>query len=148
MNKTVLKAWDERSNGIRLKLAEMDVAYVYEDLVRLTVETLFPYTDHYDDPLFADDYVYYPNKNIIHQIDDGDYQGTLLFLIPVAGYYPEDYYYVKVYYGSCSGCDTLLGIMGYEKGKPNSQQLQDLFTLCLHIAQGMELLGECDENNK
>jgi hypothetical protein len=149
MNKSVLKAWDERSNGIRLRLAEMDMDYEYKDLVKLTVETLFPYEGYYADPLFEMDCdVVYPNKDMIHEIDDGDYQGTLLFLIPVAGYQPEDYYYIKVDYGSCSGCDTLLGITGYQEGKPNSQQLQDLFMLCLHIAQRMKLLGESDENNK
>lgn len=44
-------------------------------------------------------------------IDDGDYQGTLMFLIPKDYYQPSesDYLLTFVSYGSCSVCDTLIG---------------------------------------
>jgi len=48
-----------------------------------------------------------PDPDRIHQIDDGSYQGVLLFVIAAKGYQPSEYWYVKVGYGSCSGCDTL-----------------------------------------
>lgn len=43
-------------------------------------------------------------------VDDGDYQGTQLFLIPEDTYQPSEYQYLMTYvgYGSCSGCDTLM----------------------------------------
>lgn len=69
----------------------------------------------------------------IHKIDDGEYSGTLLYLIPRCNYMPDvfDYIYTFVYYGSCSYCDLLLGIVepwdqeGYGEGWiPEKGQLE------------------------
>lgn len=76
----------------------------------------------------------------IHNIDDGDYQGTLIFIIGSMGYQPNIYWYVKVDYGSCSGCDTLENIKGYSDEPPSDQQLDDYMTLALHIVQGLKLM--------
>lgn len=78
----------------------------------------------------------------IHEIDDGDYQGTLLYVIAASGYQPDDYWYVKVGYGSCSGCDTLESITGYSDEKPADDQVKDYMTLALHIVQGLKKMGE------
>jgi hypothetical protein len=78
----------------------------------------------------------------IHVIDDGDYQGTLLFVIAATGYQPSDYWYVKVSYGSCSGCDTLQSISGYSDERPNDEQIKDYMTLALHIVQGLKKMGD------
>jgi hypothetical protein len=78
----------------------------------------------------------------IHEIDDGDYQGTLVYVIGDDDYQPSDYWYVKVYYGSCSGCDTLEGIRGYDDGNPTEEQTNDYMTLALHIVQGLKQMGE------
>lgn len=77
----------------------------------------------------------------IHQIDDGDYQGTLVFVIASSGYQPDEYWYVKVSYGSCSGCDTLEGIRGYGSGNPTADQVSDYYTLALHVVQGIKRMG-------
>jgi hypothetical protein len=75
----------------------------------------------------------------IHTIDDGDYQGTLLFVIAASGYQPYQYWYVKVSYGSCSGCDTLESIRNYEYNQPPTEkQVDDYMTLALHIVQGLK----------
>jgi len=79
-----------------------------------------------------------PDATRIHLIDDGDYQGTLLFVIAAVGYQPSDYWYVKVGYGSCSGCDTLEGIRDYEDGPPTKEQVDAYMTLALHIVQGLK----------
>ena len=71
----------------------------------------------------------------IHVIDDGDYQGTLLFVIAAGGYQPDTYWYVKVDYGSCSGCDTLESIRSYDDSPPTEQQTKDYMTLATHIVQ-------------
>lgn len=97
----------------------------YEDVVRAVVETVS--AGELDGP----------DPRRIHQIDDGDYQGTLVFVIAGRGYQPSDYWYVKVYYGSCSGCDTLEGIRGYSDDAPSPQQVDDYWTLALHVAQGL-----------
>lgn len=77
-------------------------------------------------------------------VDDGDYQGTLIFIIPRNTYQPDvsDYIYTSVYYGSCSGCDTLLSISGYEKDIPNEEQVKEYMTLALHLVENMKWLRE------
>lgn len=103
----------------------------YQDLVRMVIETLNP-DGEFD----------LPDSARIHQIDDGDYQGTLLFVIAATGYQPLDYWYVKVSYGSCSACDTLEGIRNYENEKPTEQQVNDYMSLCLHIVEGLKPMQE------
>ena len=83
-----------------------------------------------------------PDPERIHQIDDGDYQGTLVFVIAGGGYQPDDYWYVKVSYGSCSGCDTLQSISNYSHETPSEEQIADYMTLALHIVQGLKKMGE------
>ena len=77
-------------------------------------------------------------------IDDGDYQGTQIFLIPKDTYQPSlsDYVYTHTYYGSCSGCDTLQGISCYSSEIPNEEQVQEYMTLALHLVQKMKWLGK------
>lgn len=73
-------------------------------------------------------------------IDDGDYQGTQLFLIPTKIYQPGPYDYLLTYadYGSCSVCDTLEGIQSIHYGeKPTDEQVSDYMLLCLHLVQRM-----------
>ena len=83
-----------------------------------------------------------PDPDRIHQIDDGDYQGTLVFVIGGKGYQPSDYWYVKVSYGSCSGCDTLEAIKNYSDEKPTEEEIDQYMTLALHVIQGMKKMGE------
>lgn len=78
----------------------------------------------------------------IHCIDDGNYQGTLVFVIAEKGYQPGDYWYVKVSYGSCSGCDTLEAIRGYLDNTPDADQVDQYMTLALHIVQGLKKMGD------
>ena len=72
----------------------------------------------------------------ITQIDNGDYQGTLLFLIPFESYQPSetDYLMTFVGYGSFSGCDTLLNIQaGTYNEPPTETQLREYMALCKDI---------------
>jgi hypothetical protein len=103
----------------------------YSELVNLVCEHIGG--DEYKGPTLD------PNR--IHQIDDGDYQGTLVFVIAEKGYQPDNYYSVKIYYGSCSGCDTLESIRNYDDEKPTEQQVNDYYTLCLHIVQKLKEVG-------
>lgn len=102
----------------------------YEDVVRVVVDAVKG--DEYD----------HMDPSRIHTIDDGDYQGTLLFVIASSGYQPSKYWYVKVGYGSCSGCDTLQDIRGYNDGPVTDQQLRDYMTLALHIVQGLKEMSD------
>ena len=91
--------------------------------------------------------LYYDNFDInkITEIDDGDYQGTLLFLVPLDIYQPAEYDYITTYvgYGSCSGCDTLLGISNYSWDLPTDDQVNLYLILCLHMVEHMEWFREC-----
>ncbi len=107
----------------------------YAALLRLVVELLDSEDDEYKSKM---------DPERIHKIDDGNYQGTLLFLIGSDGYQPEDYWYVKVGYGSCSGCDTLESIRRYSDEGANDEQVKGYMTLALHIVQGLHKLGEED----
>ena len=100
----------------------------YKDLVKIIVELLH---DGYGTPD--------PEK--IHEINDGYYQGCLVYIIAEEGYQPYEYWYVRVSYGSCSGCDTLESIRGYDDDKPTKEQVKDYMDLLLHIVQGIKKMG-------
>lgn len=75
------------------------------------------------------------NADLITVIDNGDYQGTQLFIIPRDTYQPGagDYIMTCCYYGSCSVCDTLLSIQNWEGGPRSEEQVNDFMTLCRHL---------------
>ncbi len=78
----------------------------------------------------------------IHVIDDGDWQGTQIFIIATDTYQPSDYdyYFVSNSYGSCSGCDTLEGIRDYGEGPPTDNEVEQYMTLALHVVQRLQPL--------
>lgn len=67
------------------------------------------------------------NTSEIHVIDDGHCQGTQLFLIHKDVYQPsvEDYLITDTFYGTCSGCDTLMSICDCSNGFPNENRLNN-----------------------
>lgn len=80
------------------------------------------------------------DEKAITEIDNGDYQGTLLYLIPSKRYQPGPHDYLMTFadYGSCSVCDTLEGIQSEHYGdKATEEQVKDYMTLCLHLIQRM-----------
>ncbi len=83
-------------------------------------------------------------------IDDGDYQGTQLFILHKDTYQPDegDYVVTHQYYGSCSGCDTLMGIHGYVDEFPSANQLKEYMTLCLHLLQRCKYLYKEEDSNE
>lgn len=73
----------------------------------------------------------------ITEISHGHYQGTLLYIIAERGYQPSTYYFTKVDYGSCAGCDALEAIHDYGRATPE-QVGADVLTLALHILQNLK----------
>lgn len=65
----------------------------------------------------------------ITEIDNGDYHGTLIYVIPLDTCQPAEYEYLMTYvaYGSCSGCDTLQAIL--EDDNKERREI-DLLKLC------------------
>lgn len=128
--------WNENKDKLEEIFSEKHPAN-YEELVTevIKIVTTDKYGDHAPDP-----------ENIV-EVDHGDYQGTLLYVIPEKGYQPSDYYFVKVSYGSCSGCDTLQSISDYSSEKPTKKQVKDYMTLALHIVQGLKEMKEDEDAN-
>lgn len=75
------------------------------------------------------------NTEDIVVIDHGEYQGSQLFVVHRDCYQPDpsEYLIAKQYYGSCSGCDTLLDIQDWRNEVPSKEQLNDYMTLCKDI---------------
>lgn len=131
------KAWFEKNQILRQRF-EKKYPDSYKEIVETVVTDVLSSEDYYDRD---------PDPKRIHEIDDGHYQGTLVYVIGATGYQPEKYWYCKVGYGSCSGCDTLENIVGYASAEEDSEderkkKVDELMTLALHIVQNMRLMNE------
>lgn len=126
--------WDNNKDRLKQVLEERtDLnACDYGDLVKLVVKHIFNpgYTELMRFPMGKGF-----NEDAIHEIDDGDYQGTMLYLIPLNTYQPSEYDYLMTFvgYGSCSGCDTLQAIQEYTKDSLTTEQINDFMSLCKDI---------------
>src|SRR5262245_9078197 len=117
-----VRKWEDNKEIIRQKF-QVKHPDNYMEIVRTVV-----------DCLASEDYGH-PDPANIKELDFGDYQGCLVYIIPETGYQPSTFWAVTVDYGSCSGCDTLEGIREYSDGVPTSVQVNDYMTLALHIVQ-------------
>ena len=124
MIKYCKEKWAKNENTLRdalLKHKGIDDCE-YKDIVKLAVENILNDDD--------DDYDW--DVENITEIDNGDYQGTLLYLIPLKTYQPSEDEYLMTYvgYGSCSGCDTLQSI---QYGSTDENKINDYVKLCRDI---------------
>lgn len=147
-----VSAWDKNKDKLKeyIKTHKQEEYCSYIDLVRL----LFNVVINPDVPNWrccgeSRFWTGFDTENI-HEIDDGDYQGSLIFLLHEDTYQPSpgDYVYTSVYYGSCSGCDTLLSISGYGDGLPNDEQVNDYMALCLHLLQKCHTMNETEDEDE
>ena len=126
MTRIMKERWDINKDTLRAVLAERTDLNTcqYEDLVKLTFETI------YNTAVTGFDYKL--GLEHITVVDDGVYQGTLLFLIPFDTYQPNEHEYIMTYvgYGSCSGCDALQAVQGWGKEKPTGEQLDGFMDIC------------------
>ena len=79
----------------------------------------------------------------ITEIDNGDYQGTKIFVFHRKCYQPSEVEYLFTYvdYGSCSCCDTLQGIQAegdLNSRLPSKSQVKDYMTLCRDMVVRMK----------
>lgn len=121
-------AWDARKEYLAtwFKQTEQD-KLSYEVILKAIIdEVINPFTkDNWD-------------SSKIHTIDDGNYQGCQLFIVPIKIYQPAPYQYFTTYqdYGSCSGCDLLMSISGSRGwGVPSDEQVKEYMMLALHLLQ-------------
>jgi hypothetical protein len=108
-------------------------------LLKKTIEIIFPENDDCD---------YRLDPERITLIDHGDYQGIYIFIIARDSCQPsqEDHWYTNVSYGSCSACDILQKINLYnDEEPPSEEQIEQCWTLCLHMVQKMKRMTEGDK---
>lgn len=85
-----------------------------------------------------------PCVDFITEINNGDYQGTLVYVVGENTYQPDTYWYCRISYGSCSGCDLLQSIAGYSSNPPTKEQIKDYMTLALHIVQRLKQMDDIE----
>lgn len=119
--------WDMNSEKLRKVLAERtDLnSCNYKDLVKLTFDTIYNSDEGHMN-------YYKLNTDAITEIDDGGYQGTLLFTIPFHTYQPgaSEYIMTFIEYGSCSGCDSLQAAQDWHSDKLTEEQIKDFMVIC------------------
>lgn len=144
MIKKFVEAWDKHKDELKeyIQTHEMrEYADDYKGLVRILFEKVI-------NPEMENTFEFKAfDLDDVVLLDDGDYQGTQVFILHEDTYQPDidDYVYTHVDYGSCSGCDTLLRITLYEEGIPNENQVDDLMLLCLHLLQRCHWMREGKE---
>lgn len=131
MNKTIIANWQANKALIRNAIKDEPPGN-YEALVNLVVKHVGRL-----DSFKSLDY------NNIVTIDHGHYQGTLLFIIPEDTYQPDNYWFVKVSYGSCSVCDTFESV---RERDDEDLKLNGFMSMALHIAQGLKRLEGVDSD--
>lgn len=127
MIKLCLAAWDAHKYSLEQwyrTLSEDEINHLYyEDIVKRTFEII----NEMDE---------YPRLDVnnITEINNGDYQGTLIYLVPFETYQPSHYEYLMTYieYGSCSCCDTLQGLQ-YWDGENKDKQIKGFMELSKDI---------------
>jgi len=135
MIKEFVQAWDARKDILRHYIESTDQRQyeTYEELTKALFSLVVnPWREENGEYVF--------DVNNLHMIDDGEYQGTQLFVIPFDTYQPSSYQYVITFqeYGSCSGCDMLQGIQSEGesyRGLPTTGQVDQYMTLLLHLLQ-------------
>lgn len=132
MLKIILEKWEKNKDKLK-KIFETEKGFNsydcnYRDIVELTFEVIYN-TDE-------DSRLGRVNTERITEINDGDYQGTLLYLIPFDSYQPNENEYLMTYvdYGSCSGCDTLQSLQSYGDDVTETQ-VNGFMTLAKDILQ-------------
>ncbi len=137
----IIQKWEENKSKLEeyFKNTEQKEYSEYKTIVKkifeLVVNTSIDRDDNFD-------------INGMTVIDDGDYQGTQIFIVHKDTYQPSvgDYVVTDTYYGSCSGCDTLQAISDYDDGRPSESQLKEYMALALHLVQKMRWLSGAEED--
>lgn len=124
-----VKVWDDRNDELRQRFSK-ERPESYGGIVKAVIEML----ESGLEGLWSGDK---PDPERIHVIDDGDYQGTLVFVIGASGYQPSSYWSFLCGYGSCSGCDTFQAIEEYGD-EISEDEVKGYMTLALHVIQGLK----------
>ena len=135
MLNNIISRWDENNEKLKeyfKNTKQSDYCQSYLSILKAIVKTILP-----DENISSE----------IIEIDHGEYQGTLIFILHKEEYQPSesDYFITSVSYGSCSVCDTLQAISVYHDDMlPTEEQVGEYMSLALHMVQKMKSLKELD----
>lgn len=135
MNKYCISRWDKNKDRLQKRIENSidHNSWDYKTLVKLIIEEVLNPDEEFEFNTW--------DSEEITVIDNGDYQGSQLFLFHKSTYQPgpADYLITYEYYGSCSGCDSLLAIQDWSSNRtlPNERQVKDYMSLCLNLIQQM-----------
>lgn len=156
----IIKKWDQNKGNLEaaikqdkeinccqyIYLVELVVHHILNDSHEIKEEKPFGLLYDEEDRKWYEEWR--GNGKRIHEIDDGYYQGTQIFIIPRLTYQPDvsDYIFTHQYYGTCSGCDILQAIQYDYEGVmmpevPTESQVKDYMVLCQHLVCNMKWLG-------
>lgn len=134
MIQAFIEAWRDNKHQFRLWLEnDVDAGEIeYTDIVKGIFEVVI-------NPSIQRDYDKYDIEKMT-VVDDGDYQGTQIYLIPKDTYQPNDTEYIVTsnYYGSCGGCDALMHCQWLER----EEMIDGIMTIALHLVERMKPLYE------
>ena len=137
MIKEIINRWERNKHHLEeyIRTTPQSSYDSYEDLVLILIK------DCLNHNLEEQEWSFSTNFNVI---DHGDWQGTQIFLLHKGIYQPDidSYYLFDNYYGSCSGCDTLLSISGYDDGLPSESQVRKYMYLLLSMVQRIRCLDD------
>ena len=102
----------------------------YSDIFKQTIKMMF---EESEDTYSCNSET--PDFERITVIDNGDYQGTLVFVVASKSYQPSDYWATQVNYGSCSGCDTFESYSDYDNPEKSAPEM---VTMALHMIESMK----------
>lgn len=125
MDNKIIENWENRKHKLKEWFEKNETPSSYKEIFEKIIELII-----------TEDERNKFNLEKIRVIDDGDYQGTQIFIAFLDTYQPsvEEYIMTSVYYGSCSGCDTLQSI----RYASDEDRVNDLMTLSLHMIQKMK----------
>lgn len=125
MDNKIIENWENRKHKLKEWFETNETPSSYKEIFEKIIELII-----------TEDERNKFNLEKIRVIDDGDYQGTQIFIAFLDVYQPsvEEYIMTSVYYGSCSGCDTLQSI----RYASDEDRVNDLMTLSLHMIQKMK----------
>lgn len=127
MIKELITLWEKNKATLRNDILANELEYricEYFDIVDKVVKIIFNNNGESDK---------WQSGENITEIDNGDYQGTLLYMIPMNSYQPSEseYALTTVYYGSCSACDSLQSA----QNESLDVMADDIMTMALHLVQ-------------
>ena len=147
MIKEFVQAWD-KNKDLLLENFKQKNPSSYQDIVEKLVTIVI-------NPYLKDECsIEYPMDNGLDienmtVIDNGDYQGTTIYIIPYDTYQPSvsDYVMTNNYYGSCSGCDTFQSIELWDD-EATQEEIEnagkEFHGLALNLLQQFKVLGNDD----